>query len=113
MEMQQRRLIASLIGQRTDDVLFNNGLYFMVAYSEDHFCKLSLVSGVESSSNWSISTLIDLCIRSDRTYNTPPLANVFSRIYIRVSIQQKISIPTTNADSDNVRCRFVSGDVCP
>jgi hypothetical protein len=72
-----------------------------------------LVSGVESSPNWSISTLVDLCIRSDRTYNIPPLRSVFSPIYIRVSIQQKISIPTTNTDSDTVRCRFVSGDVCP
>lgn len=57
-------------------------------------------------------------MRPDGTYNTPPKATMISPIYIPVGVAQQISIPTIDADNDNVRCRFANGSkecssVCP
>lgn len=106
------------VGQRTDDVLINNGSYFVVAYQGNAFRTLNLPGSGGSALGWSISAVIDLRMRADGTYNTPPKATMISPIYIPVGIQQKISVPTIDADNDNVRCRFASGanecgSVCP
>jgi len=105
------------VGQRTDDVILANGSYFTIAYASDSWRNLSLPSGV-SANNWSLSTVIDLRVRPDGTWNTPPIATMISPVYIPVGVQQTISIPTIDADNDNVRCRFASGSnecgtVCP
>ena len=106
------------VGQRTDDVLINNGSYFVAAYQGSAFRTLDLPNSGGSSLGWSISTVIDLRMRPDGTYNTPPKATMISPIYIPVGVQQTISIPTIDEDNDNVRCRFANGtnecaDVCP
>ena len=109
--------MAITVGQRTDDVLINNGSYFVVAYAGSAFRALNLpTSG--GTSNWSISCVIDLRIRADGTYNTPPVATMISPVYIPVGVPQTISIPTIDANNDDVRCRFASGanecgSVCP
>jgi hypothetical protein len=105
------------VGQRTDYVILTNGSYFTAAYASSVWRNLSLPSGV-STNNWSISTVIDLRVRTDGTWNTPPIATMISPVYIPVGVQQQISIPTIDADNDNVRCRFASGSnecgtVCP
>jgi hypothetical protein len=110
--------MAITVGQRTDDVLINNGSYFVVAYQANSFRTLSLPGSGGSTLGWSISTVIDLRIRSDGKYNNPPKATMISPIYIPVGVQQKISIPTIDEDNDDVRCRFASGAnecsaVCP
>ncbi|CAF0729195.1 unnamed protein product [Rotaria sordida] len=47
-------------------------------------------------------------------YSSRPLATMISPIYIAVDVQQTISIPTIDADHDEVRCHFASGgSVCP
>jgi hypothetical protein len=96
------------VGRRTDDVILANGSYFVIAYASSAWRNLSLPSGV-SNNSWSISTVIDLRVRSDGTWNTPPVALMISPIYIPAGVQQTISIPTIDADNDNVRCRFASG----
>jgi len=106
------------VGQRNDDVLLNNGSYFSVAYQASSFRTLNLPNGGGSTLGWSISALIDLRIRSDGKYNTPPKATMISPIYIPVGVQQTISIPTIDEDGDDVRCRFANGTnecgaVCP
>ncbi len=110
--------MAITVGQRTDDVLVGNGSYFVVAYQGSAFRTLNLPNGGGSTLGWSISTVIDLRLRPDGTYNTPPKATMISPIYIPVGIQQTILIPTIDEDNDNVRCRFASGAnecgaVCP
>ena len=105
------------VGQRTDDVILANGSYFTIAYVSSVWRNLSLPLGV-SNNSWSISTVIDLRVRSDGTWNTSPVATMISPVYIPVGVQQTISIPTIDADNDNVRCRFASGasecgTVCP
>ncbi|CAM6001833.1 unnamed protein product [Sphagnum balticum] len=105
------------VGQRTDDVILANGSYFTIAYASDGWRNLSLPSGV-SANNWSLSTVIDLRVRPDGTWNTPPIATMISPVYIPVGVQQTILIPTIDADNDNIRCRFASGSnecgtVCP
>ena len=63
-----------------------------------------------NSSGWSLSTLIDLCIRSDNgLINTPPAATCIYFISISVNIQQNIQISVLDADNDVLRCRFASG----
>jgi len=110
--------MAITVGQRTDDVLVNNGSNFLVAYQESAFRTLSLPGSGSSNYAWSVSAQINLVMRSDGTYNTPPKATMISPIYIPAGIPQTISIPTIDEDNDNVRCRFASGssecgDVCP
>lgn len=105
------------VGQRTDDVILQNGSYFRIAFASSAWRNLSLPTGV-STKTWSLSTVIDLRVRADGRWNTPPIATMISPIYIPVGIQQTISIPTIDADNDNVRCRFASGTnecgtVCP
>ena len=105
------------VGQRTDDVAIANGSYFTVANQGSAFRSLDLQS-TSGSANWSIAALIDLRMRADGTYNTPPKATMISPVYIPVGIQQTITIPTIDEDNDNVRCRFASGttecgSVCP
>jgi hypothetical protein len=105
------------VGRRTDDVTLANGSYFTIAYASSVWRNLSLPSGVMNNS-WSISTVVDLRVRSDGTWNTPPVATMISPVYIPVGVQQTIYIPTVDTDNDNVRCRFASGasecgTVCP
>jgi hypothetical protein len=107
------------VGQRTDNVAIDNGSYFEVAYQGSAWRALSLPSSsVGTSQNWSISAIINLIMQPDGTYNTPPVATMISPIYIPVGIQQQISIPTIDADNNDVRCRFANGSaecssVCP
>lgn len=105
------------VGQRSDDVILQNGSYFQIAFASSAWRNLSLPTGV-TSKTWSVSTLIDLRVRDDGTWNTPPIATMISPIYIPAGVQQTISIPTIDADDDDVRCRFASGTnecgtVCP
>ena len=106
------------VGQRTDDVAIDNGSYFVISNQGSAFRTLNLPGFGGSSLGWSISTLINLIMRPDGKYNTPPKASMISPIYIPAGIPQKISIPTIDADNDNVRCRFANGSnecsaVCP
>ncbi|CAF0755008.1 unnamed protein product [Rotaria sordida] len=53
-------------------------------------------------------------IKPKLKYSSRPLATMISPIYIAVDVQQTISIPTIDADHDEVRCHFASGgSVCP
>jgi hypothetical protein len=63
------------IGQREDIINVTNGSYFLVAYQSLSWRALALPSGSSNlNTNWSIPCLIDLQIRSDGTYNHPPVA---------------------------------------
>jgi hypothetical protein len=105
------------VGQRSDTINITNGSYFLIAYQSSSWRQLSLPSGT-SNTDWSISCLINLKMRSNGSYNNPPVATIISPIYIPVHIQQSIFIPTIDADNDPVRCRFANGtnecgQVCP
>jgi uncharacterized protein with PQ loop repeat len=109
--------MSTTVGQQTNDVILANGSYFKVGYSSNVWRNLSLPSSA-SANNWSISAVINLRVRPDGTWNTSPVATMISPIYIPVGVQQTISIPTIDANNDNVRCRFASGtsecgNVCP
>ena len=107
------------VGQRSDIYNLTNGSFFRVAYQSSSYRLLSLPPGVTASNaSWSISTLIDLRVRSNGQYNQPPVATIMSPIYIPVGIRQIISIPTIDGDNDDVRCRYGQGTnecgaVCP
>jgi hypothetical protein len=107
------------VGQRSDLINITNGSYFIAAYQGQSWRQLSRPpsSGMYNTT-WSIPCLISLVLRSDGSYNSPPVATIISPIYIPVGIQQKIFIPTIDADNDQVRCRFANGtnecgDACP
>jgi len=102
------------VGQRSDIINITNGSYFLVAFQGSNWRPLNLYQSL----SWSVSCLISLVLRPDGSYNTPPVATIISPIYIPVGIQQKIFIPTIDADNDQVRCRFANGTnecggVCP
>jgi hypothetical protein len=98
------------VGQRSDIITITNGSYFVVAYQSISWRPLSIPPGSGSlNSTWSISCLINLQLRSDGTYNEPPVSSIISPIFIPVGIQQVISIPTIDPNNDPIRCRFANG----
>jgi hypothetical protein len=85
----------------------------LVTYNSTNWRELSLPAGIGVSGVWSLLCLIDLQLRLNGKYNTPPAATMISPIFIPVGIPQTIIIPTIDADNDQVRCRFANGpDEC-
>jgi len=106
------------VGQRSDTLQIKNGSYFRIAFQSSAWRALTLPADSISSKSWSISCLINLQMRSNGQYNTPPIATIISPINIPVGIQQAIYIPTIDGDNDQVRCRFSNGtnecyNTCP
>ncbi|CAF1487853.1 unnamed protein product [Adineta steineri] len=92
--------------------------YCVVIYASGQWRSLSLPNGIGVSAGWSLLCSIDLELRSNNKYNTPPVAIMISPRFIPVGISQTIIIPTMDADNDQVRCRFASttaecASVCP
>ena len=104
------------VSQRSDVVNLTAASYFTVAFvGTGGWQPLAL----GSSNDWSVSSRIDLNVRSDNgLINTPPVATCISYISIPDNIQQTIQITVLDADNDFVRCRFASGssecvNTCP
>lgn len=104
------------VSQRSDIVNLTAGAHFTATFGTGGGWQ-ALALG--SSSGWSISSLIDIRVRSDNgLINTPPVATCISYISIPVGIQQSIAIPVLDADNDYLRCRFAAGatecfNTCP
>jgi hypothetical protein len=93
------------VSQGSDMFNLTVSSYFIVAFASTSGSWQSLALG--NSQGWSISTTIDLRVRSDNgLINTPPVATCVSYISIPVNIQQTIQIPVLDADNDFLRCRF-------
>ncbi|CAF1453010.1 unnamed protein product [Adineta steineri] len=95
-----------------------NASYCVVIYASGQWRSLSLPNGIGISGGWSLLCSIDLELRSNNKYNTPPVAIMISPRFIPVGISQTIIVPTMDADNDQVRCRFASttaecASVCP
>ena len=104
------------VSQRSDIVNVTVGAYFTVTFGANGGWQ-TLALG--SSAGWSISSLIDLRVRSDNgLINTAPVATCISYTSIPINIQETIQIPVLDADNDFLRCRFASGsfecvNTCP
>ncbi|CAF1027190.1 unnamed protein product [Adineta steineri] len=90
----------------------------VVNYQSAYWRDLALPKGIGVSGWWSFFSLIDLRLRPNGKYNTPPVSTMISPIFIPVGVQQIIVITTIDADSDEVRCRFAKNNnecasVCP
>jgi hypothetical protein len=104
------------VSQRSDIVNLTAGAYFTATFAAAGGWQ-TLALG--SSAGWSLSSLIDLRVRSDNgLINTPPVATSMSYISVPVNVQQSIQIPVLDADNDVLRCRFANGplecvNTCP
>ena len=94
------------VSQRSDMRNLTVSSYFIVAFAVTSGGGWQTLA-LGSSTGWSISSIIDLRVRSDNgLINTPPVATCISYISIPVNIQQTIQIPVLDADNDLLRCRF-------
>jgi len=85
----------------------------LLTHESGNWRELSLPTGIGTSGDWSLLCLMDLQLRLNGKYNTPPVATMISPIFIPEGIRQTIIIPTIDADNDQVRCRFANGsDEC-
>ncbi|CAF1495397.1 unnamed protein product [Didymodactylos carnosus] len=105
------------IGQRSDVVALQSTDHFTIAFQNDAWYHLALPATPVNPS-WSLACTIKLLVRPDGTINTSPEAVMVSPINIPVGTTQYVVIPVSDADNDNVRCRFANGsnecgDVCP
>ncbi|CAF5038826.1 unnamed protein product, partial [Rotaria sp. Silwood1] len=105
------------VSQRSDMINLTTSSYFTLAYISLTNAWQTLALG--SSIGWSLSSTVDLRMRSDNgLINTPPVATCISYISIPVGITQTIQIPVIDADNDFIRCRFANGssecfNTCP
>jgi hypothetical protein len=104
------------VSQRSDIVNLTVGAHFTATFGANGGWQ---TLGLGSSSGWSLSSVIDLRVRSDNgLINTPPVATCNSFISVPLNIQQTIQIPVLDADNDFIRCRFANGstecdNTCP
>ncbi|CAF0842936.1 unnamed protein product [Didymodactylos carnosus] len=112
-------IMGTTISQRTDTKLLYVNDNFTVAYqSASPYAWLPLAGSTTASAQWSIASNIDLYLRPDGYYNSAPLATMMSPLNIPKNIQQIINIPVSDANDDDLRCRWASGstecgDACP
>ncbi|CAF4082174.1 unnamed protein product [Didymodactylos carnosus] len=112
-------IMGTTIGQRTDTKLLYLNDNFTVAYqSASPYAWLPLAGAGSASALWSIATNIDLYLRPDGYYNSAPLATMMSPLNIPKNVQQIINIPVSDANDDDLRCRWANsstecGDACP
>ncbi|CAF1109733.1 unnamed protein product [Adineta ricciae] len=72
------------------------------------------------SARWSLGCCLDLTTQEDGFINSAPVATAISPIYVPTNTINVITIPATDADDDNLRCRWASntslfdecGDIC-
>ncbi|CAF3373663.1 unnamed protein product [Rotaria socialis] len=96
--------LGMMTSERTVNITLNIGAYFYIAYQGSAWRSLY---NTTSSPDWSIATLIDLRLRSDGIFNTPPVANVLSPQYVIVNTTNLINIPVSDVNvGDDLRCRW-------
>jgi len=97
------------VSQRFDIVNLTIGAHFTATFGTGGGWQ-ALALG--SSMGWSVSSVIDLRVRSDNgLINTPPVATCISYISVPVNVSQTIQIPVLDADNDFIRCRFANGSI--
>lgn len=102
--------LGMMSSQRSVNTTLNIGAYFYIAYTGTAW--RDLYDPTVSSLSWSIVTLIDLRLRDDGIYNTPPVANVISPQYVIVNTTSLIDIPVSDVnEGDDLRCRWAINNV--
>ncbi|CAM4935904.1 unnamed protein product [Rotaria socialis] len=105
------------IGQRLNTVYVPSGSDVSLSFRGGSWGALTA-----GGSTYSILTYINLVSRMDNgKYNNAPVSTVMSRINIKVNETTSIIIPVSDADGDNLRCRWATSSngvdewdtVCP
>lgn len=96
--------LGMMSSSRSKNVSLTAGAYFSLAYQGVAWRSLGspAIGGLE----WSILTSIDLRRRPDGFINTPPVATVVSPQYVVFNESAQINIPVSDANGDDVRCRW-------
>lgn len=90
--------------ERTVNVTLNASAYFYIANQGSPWRDLN--DPLQSGLPWSILSLINLVRRNDGRINTPPVASVIAPQYVVVNTTIDIKIPVSDANGDDVRCRW-------
>ena len=90
--------------ERTVNITLNSSAYFYIANQGSTWRNLN--DPPQSGLSWSILSLINLVRRNDGRINTPPVASVISPQYVVINTTTNIKIPVSDANGDDVRCRW-------
>ena len=104
------------VGQRSDVFWLPINISFSTFFASGAWG-----SQVLGGSTWSVLTHINLLRRSDNgLFNNPPVSNIVSPVNVYSNQIKTITLPVSDADGDNVRCRWATsngtnecGSVCP
>lgn len=96
--------LGMMSSSRSKNISLTAGAYFSLAYQGSAW--RSLGSPALGGLDWSILTSIDLRPRTDGFINTPPVATVVSPQYVVFNESAQIKIPVSDANGDDVRCRW-------
>ncbi|CAF1033688.1 unnamed protein product [Didymodactylos carnosus] len=81
----------------------NSRFYVQFDSGQGTYITLGATSGMGTyGPNWILLCLIDLSVRPDGIINTPPVATVISPIQVAVNTITTITIPTLDANNDNL-----------
>ncbi|XP_045177332.2 integrin beta-like protein C [Mercenaria mercenaria] len=98
-------------GEYTFTYTFPNTGKFTVQFSD--CCWISLDYGSGGNDDWNIATEVDLRTRSDTGRpNTSPIYTGFPLYSIKSGCTTTIKLQVSDADGDNIRCRWANGIEC-
>lgn len=94
-----------MTSQRSVNITLSTGALFKIAYQGNAWRSLENTNG--GSSNWSLTTLIDLHRRPDGSLNIPPEPRIVSPQIVILNQRKTIKIPFQDINKgDDVRCRW-------
>jgi len=94
-----------MTSQRSVNITLSTGALFKIAYQGNDWRPLENTKG--GSSNWSLTTLIDLRRRPDGSLNIPPESRIISPQIVILNQRKTIKIPFQDINKgDDVRCRW-------
>ncbi|CAF1314684.1 unnamed protein product [Adineta ricciae] len=86
-----------------------NAFCCIVMYQDGNWRELSLPVGIGIAGSWSFLSVVDLRLRSNGKFNSPPASTMISPVEIFVGVAQLIPIPVIDPDNDHIQCRFAQG----
>ncbi|UJR26628.1 hypothetical protein I4U23_007946 [Adineta vaga] len=90
-------------GQKVSYVSITQNARFYLTFQNSNWSPLATAS----SASWSITSLVNLVVRSDNgLINSPPVVSVLPIIHLPVSVQSTVNLLVTDADNDYIQCRW-------
>ncbi len=89
-------------GQKVTFVSITQNAQFYLSYQDSNWLPLATAA----SASWSITSYVNLVVRTNNLLNTPPVVTVLPVIYLPVSVQSVINLLVIDIDNDYIQCRW-------